>query len=143
MQAALKPEVFRQLYRDFAAQNPKWNEIPAASRATSITGTPAAPTSRSRPSSTSFGLQPGAIAEIKGARALGIFGDTVTTDHISPAGSIKKTSPAGKYLMRARRGARGFQQLRLAPRQRPGDDARHLCQCAHQEPDGRPARRAG
>src|SRR5262249_43067268 len=39
------------------------------------------------------------IAEINGARALGIFGDSVTTDHISPAGSIKKNSPAGKYLM--------------------------------------------
>jgi aconitate hydratase len=37
--------------------------------------------------------------EIKGARPLGIFGDSVTTDHISPAGSIKKTSPAGKYLI--------------------------------------------
>jgi aconitate hydratase len=43
-------------------------------------------------------LQPGEIREIKGARALGIFGDSVTTDHISPAGSIKKSSPAGRYL---------------------------------------------
>src|SRR5208337_1130561 len=48
---------------------------------------------------TGFSLQPGGIAEIKGARALGIFGDSVTTDHISPAGSIKRTSPAGKYLI--------------------------------------------
>src|SRR5439155_20670888 len=46
-----------------------------------------------------FGLKPGEIQEIKGARALGIFGDSVTTDHISPAGSIKKTSPAGKFLL--------------------------------------------
>ena len=46
-----------------------------------------------------FGLQPGAIREIKGARALAIFGDSVTTDHISPAGSIRTTSPAGKYLI--------------------------------------------
>src|ERR1035438_1703399 len=37
--------------------------------------------------------------EIRGARALGVFGDSVTTDHISPAGSIKPTSPAGKYLV--------------------------------------------
>jgi len=44
-------------------------------------------------------LQPGRVAEIKGARPLGIFGDSVTTDHISPAGSIKKSSPAGKYLI--------------------------------------------
>src|SRR5882672_8976025 len=44
-------------------------------------------------------MKPGAIAEIKGARALGIFGDSVTTDHISPAGAIKKSSPAGKFLL--------------------------------------------
>ena len=44
-------------------------------------------------------MKPGTIPEIKGARALGIFGDSVTTDHISPAGSIKKNSPAGRYLI--------------------------------------------
>src|SRR5215510_9076840 len=44
-------------------------------------------------------MEPGHIEEIRGARALGIFGDTVTTDHISPAGAIKESSPAGKYLM--------------------------------------------
>jgi aconitate hydratase len=98
MQAALKPEVFQQLYRNFAEQNPKWNEIPAAAgdvyqwdtRSTYI---------QEPPFFANFGQQPGHIAEIKGARALGIFGDSVTTDHISPAGSIKKTSPAGKYLL--------------------------------------------
>src|SRR2546430_5616174 len=41
----------------------------------------------------------GKIDNIVGARALGIFGDSVTTDHISPAGAIKETSPAGKYLI--------------------------------------------
>jgi len=45
-----------------------------------------------------FGMTPGAMPVIRGARALGIFGDSVTTDHISPAGSIKETSPAGKWL---------------------------------------------
>jgi aconitate hydratase len=47
---------------------------------------------------TNFSLQPGGIKPINGARALGIFGDSVTTDHISPAGAIKKSSPAGKFL---------------------------------------------
>jgi aconitate hydratase len=98
MQSALQPEVFRRLYRDFAAQNPKWNEIPAAlgqvyqwDRQSTYIQEP--------PFFENFSLQPGVIAEIKGARPLGIFGDSVTTDHISPAGSIKKTSPAGKYLV--------------------------------------------
>ncbi|RFC43103.1 MAG: aconitate hydratase, partial [Verrucomicrobia bacterium] len=98
MQAALKPAVFRRLYTNFAAQNPKWNEIPAT------TGNVYAFEAKSTyiqepPFFTNFSLQPGAIAEIKGARALGIFGDSVTTDHISPAGAIKKTSPAGKFLL--------------------------------------------
>ncbi|HEY1490413.1 MAG TPA: aconitate hydratase, partial [Verrucomicrobiae bacterium] len=98
MQAALQPDVFRKLYKDFAGQNPKWNEIPSSTgnvyewdRESTYIQEP--------PFFTSFSLQPGSIAEIKNARALAIFGDSVTTDHISPAGSIKKTSPAGKYLV--------------------------------------------
>ena len=98
MAAALKPEVFRKLYTDFAAQNPKWNEIPSS------TGNVYAFDAKSTyiqepPFFTNFSMTPGSIAEIKGARALGIFGDSVTTDHISPAGAIKKSSPAGKYLL--------------------------------------------
>ncbi|MCM0044385.1 MAG: aconitate hydratase AcnA [Burkholderiaceae bacterium] len=47
-----------------------------------------------------FGMEPKAAATgIAGARALGVFGDSITTDHISPAGSIKETSPAGKWLL--------------------------------------------
>jgi aconitate hydratase len=98
LQAALKPEVFRELYRDFAAQNPKWNEIP------SKTGNAYAWDQNSTyiqepPFFQNFDLKPGEIRQIKGARPLGIFGDSVTTDHISPAGSIKKSSPAGKFLL--------------------------------------------
>jgi aconitate hydratase len=97
MQSALKPEVFRKLYKDFAAQNPKWNEIPSSVgnvyewdvKSTYI---------QEPPFFTHFSLQPGSIAPITGARALGIFGDSVTTDHISPAGAIKKSSPAGRFL---------------------------------------------
>jgi len=46
-----------------------------------------------------FSMEVGHIEEIRGARSLGIFGDSVTTDHISPAGSIRPDSPAGKYLL--------------------------------------------
>ncbi len=97
MQAALKPEVFQRLYRDFAQQNPKWNEIPA-STGTTYQWDAGSTYIQEPPFFLNFGLQPGRLAEIKGARALGVFGDSVTTDHISPAGSIKKSSPAGKYL---------------------------------------------
>ena len=98
LQAALKPEIFRALYTDFAAQNPKWNEISSSvgnvyewdSNSTYI---------QEPPFFTQFGMEPGTISEIRGARALGIFGDSVTTDHISPAGAIKKSSPAGQFLV--------------------------------------------
>jgi aconitate hydratase len=45
-----------------------------------------------------MGMQPKAVTDVKAARVLGLFGDKITTDHISPAGSIKAASPAGKYL---------------------------------------------
>src|SRR3989440_7550957 len=97
MQSALKPEVFRKLYRDFAGQNPKWNEIPSS------TGEVYQWDEKSDyihepPFFNDFSMEVGKIENIVGARALGIFGDSVTTDHISPAGEIKSTSPARGYL---------------------------------------------
>ena len=98
LSTALQPDVFRRLYKDFAAQNPKWNEIPSSTgnvyewdRQSTYIQEP--------PFFTNFSLTPGSIKPITNARALAVFGDSVTTDHISPAGSIKKSSPAGKYLI--------------------------------------------
>ncbi len=97
MQSSLKPEIFQKLYKNFASQNPKWNEIPSTvgnvyewDRQSTYIQEP--------PFFTNFGMEPGSIRPITGARVLGIFGDSVTTDHISPAGAIKKSSPAGKFL---------------------------------------------
>ena len=97
MQSALSPDVFRKLYRDFADQNPKWNEIPSS------TGEVYQWDEKSDyihepPFFKDFSMEVGKIDNIVGGRALGIFGDSVTTDHISPAGAIKATSPAGEYL---------------------------------------------
>ena len=97
MQSALKPEVFRKLYTDFAAQNPKWNDIPS-STGTVYEWDRQSTYIQEPPFFTDFCMAAGTIGEIKGARALGIFGDSVTTDHISPAGAIKKSSPAGRFL---------------------------------------------
>jgi aconitate hydratase len=98
MQSALAPDTFRKFYRDFADQNPKWNEIPSS------TGNVYQWDEKSDyihepPFFQNFSMKPRHIEQIRGARALGIFGDSITTDHISPAGAIKETSPAGKYLM--------------------------------------------
>src|SRR3954463_14940366 len=98
MQSALSPEVFRKLYRDFADQNPKWNEIPS-SRGDVYQWDEKSDYIHEPPFFTDFSMQPGRIEDIRGTRALGIFGDSVTTDHISPAGAIKASSPAGKYLV--------------------------------------------
>jgi aconitate hydratase len=98
MQSALKPEVFRKLYKDFAGQNPKWNEIPS-SLGTVYEWDEKSTYIQEPPFFLSFSMQPGTISEIHSARVLGIFGDSVTTDHISPAGAIKKSSPAGRYLL--------------------------------------------
>ncbi|MCX6964493.1 MAG: aconitate hydratase AcnA [Verrucomicrobia bacterium] len=98
MQAALKPEVFQKLYTGFADQNPKWNEVPSSvgqiydwDRKSTYIQEP--------PFFENFGMSAGTISDITGARPMGIFGDSVTTDHISPAGAIKASSPAGKYLV--------------------------------------------
>jgi aconitate hydratase len=104
MKSALSPELFRRLYRDFASQNPKWNEIP------SKTGDvyqwdPNSDYIAEPPFFANFSMQPAPVTAITEARPLGIFGDSVTTDHISPAGAIKGSSPAGKYLI-----SRGVEQ---------------------------------
>jgi aconitate hydratase len=107
LSAALKPEVYRKLYTDFAEQNPKWNEIPSSTGAVyewDVDSTYI----QEPPFFTSFGMEAGTIANITGARPLGIFGDSVTTDHISPAGAIKKTSPAGKFLIESGVAAEDF-----------------------------------
>src|ERR1043166_1494961 len=95
MQSALTPETFRKFYRDFAAQNPKWNEI-ASSTGDVYKWDENSDYIHEPPFFQNFSMEPGHIEEIRGARVLGIFGDSVTTDHISPAGAIKETSPAGK-----------------------------------------------
>jgi len=97
MDSSLKPEVFQQLYTGFANQNPKWNSIRSSTgnvyqwdRLSTYIQEP--------PFFDGFSPTPRDIVEIHAARPLGIFGDSVTTDHISPAGAIKKDSPAGRHL---------------------------------------------
>jgi aconitate hydratase len=97
LSAAFDAETYQTLYSEFAGQNPLWNAIPSSvgdiyewDRASTYIQEP--------PFFTGFGMSAGTINNITGAKALAIFGDSVTTDHISPAGAIKPASPAGKYL---------------------------------------------
>ena len=95
--SSIMPEVFRKNYTNFAAQNPAWNNIKGTTGET-YTWDEKSTYIQEPPFFEEFGMEPGHITEILNARPLGIFGDSVTTDHISPAGSFKASSPAGKYL---------------------------------------------
>ena len=120
MASALKPEVFRQLYADFASQNPKWNEI-TSSKGDLYAWDEKSDYIQEPPFFENFSMQISEIAEIRDARPLGIFGDSVTTDHISPAGAIKDTSPAGRYLI-----DRGVQKIDFnSYGSRRGNDSGH------------------
>jgi len=93
---ARDPATFRRLYGDLANTNPLWRAISGA--AGQVYDWPTSTYIAKPPFFDAFAMTTSRIGDIKGARALGIFGDSVTTDHISPAGSIKATSPAGVYL---------------------------------------------
>ncbi|HEU0175943.1 MAG TPA: aconitate hydratase, partial [Blastocatellia bacterium] len=96
--AATDAATYKRLYSDFTSENPLWNDIPS-STGDIYEWDESSTYIQEPPFFEDFGMKPGVIADITGARPLGIFGDSVTTDHISPAGSIKATSPAGKYLI--------------------------------------------
>jgi aconitate hydratase len=98
MRDALDPESFRRLYSNFADQNPLWNKIPTTAGLL-YAWDPKSTYIQEPPFFEGFGMAAGKASDIRGARALAVFGDSVTTDHISPAGSIKTNSPAGKYLV--------------------------------------------
>jgi len=96
LRQATDPESYRRLYKDFVHGNPLWETIDAPT-GEAYTWTQSSYIARP-PFFDDFALEPVASGAVQGARALAIFGDSVTTDHISPAGAIKSSSPAGLYL---------------------------------------------
>jgi aconitate hydratase len=98
VEKSVLPEMFAEQYEDIWHKNPKWNAI-ATSEGELYEWDPESTYIQEPPFLENLPTQPGPIQPIFGARCLAAFGDSVTTDHISPAGSIAKDSPAGKYLM--------------------------------------------
>ena len=94
---AMDPAVFNERYSNLGADNPLWQNIKGT--VGQVYDWPKSTYIAEPPFFANFGTGAGKAHDIKGAKALGVFGDSVTTDHISPAGSIKDTSPAGKYLI--------------------------------------------
>jgi aconitate hydratase len=97
MASAIEPATYRRLYADFVSANPLWSQIPSTPGKV-YRWDPSSTYIQEPPFFDAFRMSPAPIKDIRGARPLAIFGDSVTTDHISPAGAIKKNSPAGLYL---------------------------------------------
>jgi aconitate hydratase A / 2-methylisocitrate dehydratase len=96
MKYAMDPATFKRLYTNLGETNPLWKKISAP--VGQVYSWPKSTYIAEPPFFKDFSMTPGAVGDIRNAKVLGIFGDSVTTDHISPAGSIKPTSPAGIYL---------------------------------------------
>jgi aconitate hydratase len=98
MDRAIRPEMFRESYANVWDGNPTWNAIPVAGGAL-YEWRPDSTYIQEPPFFTGLSPELEPISEIHGARVLALLGDSITTDHISPAGSIAEESPAGRYLI--------------------------------------------
>jgi aconitate hydratase len=106
VEAAVRSDMFRKSYADVFDGDDRWRglDTPAGDRYT----WPASTYVRKPPYFEGMDPQPQPIAPIEGARVLAVLGDSVTTDHISPAGAIKKDSPAGAWLIESGVAPRDF-----------------------------------
>ncbi len=95
--ATVGPELFAQNYADVFKGDARWNAM-ASPESELYPWDEASTYIKNPPYFDGMTMEVGAIDDIHGARVLGLFGDSITTDHISPAGSIKKDSPAGLFL---------------------------------------------
>ncbi len=97
IRAAVRSETFREIYKDVYTGDETWRTLPVP-EGDRYVWEPDSTYVKRPPYFDGMPREPAAIEEIRGARVLAVLGDSVTTDHISPAGSIKRGSPAGRYL---------------------------------------------
>jgi aconitate hydratase len=93
----ITPKMFKSRYADVFKGDKNWRGVPVAKGETYAWDNTSTYV-QNPPYFTGITPTPKAVSNVMGARVLGLFGDKITTDHISPAGSIKAASPAGKYL---------------------------------------------
>ena len=96
--ATIGPEMFAKNYADVFKGDTRWNQIESP-EGESYKWDASSTYIKNPPYFDGMSMNVGTIDDVHGARVLGLFGDSITTDHISPAGSIKKDSPAGRYLI--------------------------------------------
>ena len=99
IRTCVTPDMFAKRYGTCSRATRSGRPWARPSRASPTAGTRARPTCRTRPTSRTSQPNPPPIGDVVDARVLGLFQDSITTDHISPAGSIKKDGPAGTYLI--------------------------------------------
>ena len=95
--ATVGPEMFKQNYADVFKGDTRWAQI-ASPEGQAYQWNGDSTYIKNPPYFDGMTMQVGSISDVHGARVLGLFGDSITTDHISPAGNIKKDSPAGRFL---------------------------------------------
>jgi aconitate hydratase len=95
--ACLRPEMFIREYAQVFAGDQRWRSLPVPS-GDAFARDPASACVRRPPCFDGLAPEPAPLAAIEGARVLALPGDSVTTDHISPAGAIRAGSPAGQHL---------------------------------------------
>jgi aconitate hydratase len=98
MASAITSEMFRKSYAEVYSGDERWRGLPVPKGET-YAWEKDSTYIRQAPYFDDMALKPSAVEDIQSARVLAVLGDSVTTDHISPAGSIKKDGPAGKYLI--------------------------------------------
>ena len=98
IQSCVLPEMFQKRYANVMTSNEKWNKLPT-SEGDLYDWNPKSTYIQEPPFLIGLARESGTIQPLGGARVLAMFGDSVTTDHISPAGSIAAKSPAGRYLI--------------------------------------------
>jgi aconitate hydratase len=98
LQSSLSPEMFKKQYSNVYDGNPMWNAIPSSAEPV-YNWNEDSTYIQEPPFFVNMPLEVSPIQPINGARALALFADSVTTDHISPAGDIAEKSPAGQYLL--------------------------------------------
>jgi aconitate hydratase len=98
MLAAVNASMFREQYADVFHGDARWRSLPVPT-GDRFAWEPDSTYIRNPPFFEGLTLTPAPLRDITGARVLAVLGDSITTDHISPAGSITQDSPAGKYLM--------------------------------------------
>ena len=133
--------MFEERYASAFSGDERWQQVPTTNAVT-YDWDPTSTYVKLPPYFDGLTMEPGVVTDFSGARVLAKLGDSVTTDHISPAGNIRASSPAGRYLIDGGVAPGRLQQLRHAPREPRDHGARHVRQHPHPQPDGARAPRA-